>query len=211
MAGRVGKVRRGDLVALRTERSHVGVRPGDSCRRVVYLLGEVTSVSRGGQIRALRDLDGAEERARGGAFSAYYNVAADDLCAPIAEVLAAIRGLLGADRYARPDVSDEDQLRALLRPFLRGAGLIARWPNGLGWDVDGHHVVRQPDGSLTVALVGLPDGVDAPVSRVAPEGVPAEPTIPQLRALVRQNYLAASLRNAKSEDMPTLTLGSCLR
>ena len=182
------KARRGDLAALRVEFSVTPLR-GKTVRRASYLLGEVTSVSCDGRVKAIRDLHGVEAKAVGH-FADLVILPAGKLDGSVRQFLDHAAALLG-DRYGGAEIRDQDELRAIARPFLK-VGKVVRWPNGLGWDVDGHEVVRAPDGRLAARFIDLPEGVEPPsgwVDWLGP-GRTEVPTDPALRAFVRTRLLA---------------------
>src|SRR5690606_13555279 len=155
---------RGDLVAVAVYHTSCSLAGYERAHWTTYLLGVVESVTRAGWVKALRDARGTLHRATGD----YYPIAtlipagnpaflailipAGKLAFPAADVLGRIDALLRGS-----EVRTLDELRALVAPWVI-EGHVTPWPDGLGWDVDRHHVVRVGR-SLRVALCGLPDGV----------------------------------------------------
>jgi transposase-like protein len=180
--------KRGDLCAVRA-RTTVTLASMKRVERATWELGVVTSVTRDGWVKAYRVASGAERRSTGDHYVDLYVFTAAKMAVPGAELLAKLARLLGeVELRADPGVG-LSELKALLAPW-RVEGELEAWPNGVGWDVDHHHVIREVDGTFTAALIGLPDGVGAHVVRRRPwlpcsgESPPAE----FLRGLVREAF-----------------------
>lgn len=175
--------KRGDLVAVTVEHSATYTTGRGTQRWTSYLLGVVESVTRAGWVKALRDARGTLHRATGDYYLNATRIPADTLAFPALEVLGRVEALLGG-----AEVRTLDELRALVAPWAV-EGRVTPWGNGIGWDVDRHHVTRIGQGELAalrVALCGLPDGVESPVRDVpAPS---AEPSLEFLRDLVRSQF-----------------------
>lgn len=173
--------RRGDLVAIAVQHSATYTTGRGAQRWTSYLLGVVESVTRTGWVKALSDARGTVHRAAGDYYPNATRIPAAKLAFPAADVLGRVEALLGG-----AEVRTLDELRALMAPW-RVEGRVTPWPNGLGWDVDCHHVVRVDElAALRVALCGLPDGVESPARDVlAPS---AEPSPEFLRDLVRSQF-----------------------
>jgi len=183
--GRPAKL--GDLVIAKVTSSAVFLRGGRR-ERVSYVLGIVTSVTRDGWVKAYRTASGDVRKAAGGAHFVDTMIGrAADLSIPPTEALEKAVALLGD-----ADLETLEEVRAVVFPWAR-EGKVRPWPNGIGWDVDGHHVVVEPDGTLVAALVGLPEGAKGRESAIARRpAVEGDPTPEVLRALVRAAYEAGS-------------------
>jgi len=179
--------KRGDLCAVRA-RTSVTLANLRTVERATWELGVVTSVTRSGWVKAYRAASGAQRRSTGDHYVDLYVFRSEDMAISGADILAKVSRLLGEVELRAEPGAGLSELKALFGPWRREGEVVA-WPNGIGWDVDRHHVIREVDGTFTAALIGLPDGVGAHVVRRRPwSGGVDSPSVEFLRGLVREAF-----------------------
>jgi len=184
----------GDFCAVRTLKSHT-LESYETVERKIWDLGVVTWVTADGWVKAFKRADDRVVMAPGRCFTDLLVLPAGKLSHPVPEILEHVDAILdGIVLDATPGNVDRlNEFRRLLAPWRSDAESEAdarRWPNGQGWDVDRHVVVRNSDGSLTARLQDLPAGVGERLatSDPIPDGYVID--LHFLRALIREAYCA---------------------
>lgn len=158
------KARKGDLAALAIGRGATYLQNAPGCNQGPFreseewVLGRVLSATRDGRVKAILDARGVKRlatRAHGWIRTLVVKaekVAPDRSPTIVDCVVAAVAEALGDE-----PIKTAAELRELINPWLENAGAcVEPWPNGLGWSLGGHNVVREPDGATVTVALDLP-------------------------------------------------------
>lgn len=154
------KARKGDLAALAFRRGATYLQKAPGCNRggihewEEWVLGRVVNATCDGRVKTILDARGVKYHTKtADGWTRSLMVKAEKLApdrspAIVDCVLAAVAEALGDE-----PIKTAAHIWQLIRPWCDDAGAcVETWPNGLGWSLGGHNVVRESDGTATVAL-----------------------------------------------------------